>query len=135
MKKAVILKDGPNGETWCKLRPVEGGDDAMDRARILRGTYGAKGDVVAKPAGLSWSEAGEHVTPQKTVLSPEDLHFCEESPRILQGTLLEELLDTQGSWNSALALAMDDEKLGKTLDDLLADPHPAACPDQAGEAA
>jgi hypothetical protein len=133
--KTVMLKDGPSGETWCKLRPVDGGDDTMDRAVILRGTFGAMGDVVAKPALLSWSEAGELVSPQKTVLSPWDLHPCEGSPRFEQGTLLEEVLDTQGSWNAAVALAREDEKLAKVLDELLADPDPVARPESAGEAA
>ncbi len=135
MRKTVILKDGPNGETWCALRPIEGGDDTVDRAVIRRGNYGAKGDVVAKPALLSWSEAGELISPQKTVLSPFDLHFCEGSPQIEQGTLLEDVLDTKGSWNAAVALAMEDEKLAKVLDELLADPDPAARPESSGEAA
>lgn len=114
--KTVILRDGAS---WCELRPILDESDTPDRAVILRGTYGAAGDLVTKPSDLGWLEAAEIVTPEKTVLAPEDLYPSLEQPAFIPGTLFQEVEDVRGTWNEALLLTVDHESLAKAALEVL----------------
>src|SRR5581483_9461254 len=73
--KTVILKEGVG---ICELRPIDGGED-LDQARVLGGTIGRKGDVLRKPADLTWAEAVQEIAPGRTALSPFDLEMVQDS--------------------------------------------------------
>ena len=101
--KTVILRDGLG---ICELRPVEGRED-FDQAQVLGGTTGRKGDVVRKPADLTWEEAAEEASPGRTALSPFDLEVVHDSIThqsfIPEGGLEElcALYDVAIQWESA----------------------------------
>ena len=67
----MTLKDGP---AVCHLRPLED-EEGFDRARIVGGTFGRKGDLLLKPSYLTWEEATEELSPGQTALSPFDLEL------------------------------------------------------------
>lgn len=70
----VTLKDGPN---VCELRPFDDGQ-GFNQARVVGGEVGRRGDVVLKPADLTWEEASEEVAPGRTTLSPFDLELVQD---------------------------------------------------------
>jgi hypothetical protein len=72
--KNVVLKDGSG---VCVLRPLED-REGFDRARIVGGTFGRKGDVLRKPSDISWEEATEEIAPGRTTLSPFDLELVRD---------------------------------------------------------
>ncbi|HEV3026593.1 MAG TPA: hypothetical protein VG457_03425 [Planctomycetota bacterium] len=72
--KTVTLKDGPG---ICKLLPIDG-EEGFDQARVLSGTFGTKGDILRKPADLTWEEAVEEIAPGLTALSPFDLELVRD---------------------------------------------------------
>jgi len=58
------------GSMWVELEPQTGA-----RARVVAGNVHQEGDVVARPAGVSWSEAAEPGTGSNTHISPFDLEL------------------------------------------------------------
>lgn len=124
MKQTVILRDG---DTWCELLPVEGGDESIRRAVILAGTYGKVGDRVGIPAEFSLDEAGALRSPLKTFLSPFDLHSYELRPGIQRGTLLDDLEDPRRGWNEDLVDLVDEssQEFIQVLEQALAPDGPA----------
>lgn len=126
--KTWTLRDG---ETWCELLPIEGGDEAVRRAVILGGTIGKPGDTVAIPFDCDWSEASASTADGKTVLSPLDLSPVEVGSEIELGTLLESL--SLVSREAALALAgrWEDPKLPELLSEILADRESVTLPEGA----
>lgn len=73
--KDVVLKEGAG---VCELRPLEDGE-GFDRARIVGGTFGRRGDVLRKPSDLTWEEASEEISPGRTALSPFDLELVRDA--------------------------------------------------------
>lgn len=73
--KTVVLKEGVG---ICELRPIDGGED-FGSAQVLGGTVGRKGDILRKPADLTWEEAAQETTPGRTALSPFDLEVVHDS--------------------------------------------------------
>jgi hypothetical protein len=109
------------GDTWCELLPVEGGDELVRRAVILGGTYGKPGDTVAIPSEFDWHEAAGPGAPGRTAVSPFDLSPVELSSEIELGTLLETLSTLSREAAHALAERWDDPKLSEILSGILAD--------------
>ena len=72
--KTVTLKDGP---VACELSPLED-EEGFDRARIVGGEFGKEGDILFKPADLTWEEAMEEIAPGRTALSPFDLELVQD---------------------------------------------------------
>ena len=73
--RRVTLKDGPG---VCELLPMEN-EEGFDRARVVGGTYGKKGDILLKPSHLTWEEATEEIAPGRTALSPFDLELVSDA--------------------------------------------------------
>jgi hypothetical protein len=62
------------GSMWVELEPT-----ADAKARVVAGNVHQVGDVLARPTGLSWSEAAETVDGGGTRFSPFDLELVADS--------------------------------------------------------
>lgn len=73
--KTVVLKEGAD---WVELTPLFD-ETGNDLAEIVLGTFGMPGDILRKPADLTWAEAAEEMGSRRTVLSPFDLELVSDS--------------------------------------------------------
>jgi len=72
--RTMTLKDGP---AVCHLCPLED-EEGFDRARIVGGTFGRRGDILLKASDVTWEEATEELAPGQTALSPFDLELVQD---------------------------------------------------------